>query len=340
MNPTDILNMTLVDLKSSQIDKDNNIIRKVAILSTEALDTDNKIFRKFTDRAMNDAITVFNGALARIDHDRDNQSTTESRGVRTGYGVYQNVRREGNKIFGDLHLWDCENARKVMSIAERTPNAVGNSIHAGGIIRENDDGIEIVEQLTPRTKYGFKPSIDLVEDPAATISLYQSKRNKTKKKENIMEWKDVTLDGIKTNRPDLYETVKAEGFSSRDSEIESIEQERDDISKKLDELQVKQSRSEREIMADRLLLESELPDYAKTDIFRSQLLSVKEIKDGDKTISIEDGIKTLIQDRIDALEPNGVHDNNEKNISQDRKKGKVDDDDFIDAFGRDNSYGL
>jgi len=328
----DIENLTIVDLKTSKIDKENNIINHVSILSTEAYDTDNKIFRIFTDRALSDAVRVFESALARVDHERENQSTVESRGVRSGYGVYQNVRREGDMIYGDLHLWDCDNARKVMSIAERTPHAVGNSIHAGGIITIDKNDIEIVEQLTPRTKYGFKPSIDLVEDPAATISLFQSRRTKSKSKENEMEFKDLTQELVRTNRPDLEKLFFDEGVKSRDEEVEKVIQERDAAVKKADELEVKQARTEREILVDKAIAESDLPDYARTDAFRKQLLQVKETKDGDKTISVEDGIKALIQDRIDVVEPGGVHDNTEKSVSQSRQTGKVTKEQFKDTF--------
>jgi hypothetical protein len=332
-NTMDIANLTIVDLKTSKIDKENNVISHVSILSDKAYDTEGNVFRKFTNDALNDAVKIFENALARVDHDRDNQSTVESRGVRSGYGVYQNVRREGDMVYGDLHLWDCDNARKVMSIAERTPHAVGNSIHAGGVVKEDKDGIEIVEQLTPRTKYGFKPSIDLVEDPAATISLFQSRRKKSESKENEMEYKDLTQELVRTNRPDLEALFFDEGAKSRDEEVEKIIQERDAAIKKADELEVKQAKSEREIMVDKAIAESDLPDYARTDAFRKQLLQVKETKDGDKTVSVEDGIKALIQDRMDVLEPGGVRDNTEKgNISQKKKTDKVSDEDFVNAY--------
>lgn len=334
---SDIFNLILVDLKESTIDKENNIIRNVAILSDKAIDTSGKIFRIFTDKALNDAINVLEGALARMDHDRQNESLVEPRGVNNAYGVYQSIKRKDNKIFGDVHLWDCEAARKVMSIAERTPNAVGNSIHVGGIVTEKD-GVEVVEQIVPRTKHGFKPSIDLVEDPAAVTGLFQNKKSSTNNnKENNMEWKDLTLDGIKTNRPELYETIKAEGFASRNAEIKSIEQERDDVSKKCDQLEVKLLSNERAVLVGKLLTESTLPDYAKTEAFRKQLLDVKESKDGDKVISAEDAIRALIQDRVDAITPGGVTNNPEKDIHQTKGSSKVEDADFITAFKSD--YG-
>lgn len=343
-------NVTLVDLKQSTIDKDNNIIRGVAILTTTALDKSDRIFRKFTDDAMNDAVSVFNGALARLDHDRETTDIPdgEGRGVRTGFGVYQNVRRNNGTVIGDLHLWDCPEAKKVMSIAERTPGAVGNSIHAAAIATEGEDGVEVVQRLLPRTVQGLKVSVDLVEDPAATISLYQDRRKKlkdtTNSKENGMEFETITIGQLKTNRSDIYDTIKAEGFASRDDEVKTLTQERDEAKKGADEakksadvLQVKQTRAEHEVLVDRILGESDLPDYAKTDVFHKQLMDVKESKDGDKTVSVEDGIKALIQDRADTLEPEGVRDNPSKDVAL-SKKNKVTVDEVADAFGSDDEY--
>jgi len=305
-------------------------------LSDKAVDVNGNIFRMFTDKALNDAVSVLEGALARIDHDKQNLNVVEPRGVSKAYGVYQNIKRKDNKIFGDLHLWDCEDARKVMSIAERTPDVVGNSIHVGGIVTEKD-GVEIVEQIVPRTKYGFRPSIDLVEDPAAVMGLFQNKKNLTNsKKENNMEWKDLTLESIKANRSDLYDAIKVEGFTSRNAEVKSIEQERNDISKKCDQLEVKLLSNERIVLVNRLLAESALPDYAKTETFKKQLVDVKESKSGDKVVTIEDGIKALIQDRLEAIVPGGVKDNMEKNINL-SKDGKINNAEFVDVFK--SSYG-
>ena len=327
----DITNMTIIDLKSAVIDKTGKTIKHLSILSSEAFDTDGKVFRRFSDAALNDAVQVFEGSLARLDHDK---GSTEPRGVRTGYGVYRDLKREGNKVFGDLHLWDCPEANKVLSIAERTPDAVGNSIHTSGIIRMEDD-VEIVEQLRPRTKLGFKPSVDLVEDPASTVGLYNERHKSNDKEKDSMEYKDITLDGLRANRKDLADVLKSEGFASRDKEVKGIENERDVLTKKVDEQAVRQTRAEREIMVSKLLAESSLPDYAKTDVFRKQLMDVKESKDGDKTITVEDKMKELIQDRLETTEPTGVRDNHEKDLSQGKPGSKITDEEFADTFTAD-----
>ena len=324
----DILNMTMVDMTQAVIDKPNNKIKHMAIMADVAMDTNGNVFRKFTDNALNNAVSIFNGALARLDHDRDNQSKNESRGVRTGFGVYQNIQREGNKIFGDLCLWDCEAARKVMSIAERTPNAVGNSIHAGGMGKEVD-GIEIIEQLMPRTKYGFKPSIDLVDDPAATTGIFQNKPNL--KEKNEMEFKDLTQELLKTNRPDLEKHFMDAGKAARNDEVKKLEQDKIALEKTIDEMKVKQAAIDRDVLAAKLVKEAKMPEYAVTDAFMSQLKRVEETKVGDKVISVEDGIKSLIQDRLNILDPGGVKGNGEdKDLKQ--SKGKVSDDVFVNTF--------
>lgn len=304
-------------------------------MSRKAVDTAGKVFREFSDNALQDALTVFNGAIARIDHDRD-ASEGGGRGVKTGYGVYKDLVMDGDMIFGDLHLWDCPEAKKVLSIAQRTPNVVGNSIHTGGIVSSRDNGIEHIEKLLSRNIAGHLPSIDLVDDPAATLGLFNSKHSVDNEKENSMEFKDLTLETVRINRPDLEKIFFDEGVKSRDEEVKKIQQERDDVAKKCDELEVKQAAVKHNSLVDKLLGESELPDYAKTSVFRKQLSQVKETKDGDKVVSAEDAIKVLIQDRLDSLEPHGVEDNGEKDTRQSKGK-ESNDDEFVSAFSAHNS---
>ncbi|MCK5020488.1 MAG: hypothetical protein KAS32_25950 [Candidatus Peribacteraceae bacterium] len=300
-------------------------------MSDVAYNTDGEIFRKFTDQALDSAVGVFEGAIARFDHDR-NATMEKPRGVATAFGVYQDVKREGDMIFGNLHLWDCADADKVASIAQNTPNAVGNSIHAGGICLDSDDdgdGIETCIILMSRTETGLRSSVDLVEDPAATTGIYQNRIKKTVKqsKENPeMDWSKVTLAGLKANCPDLLQSITDAGVKqgTEDAEkisapkIEVLTQERDKAAKKADTLEAKDARTVQQSKANKVLAESELPDCAKTDVFMNQLLAVKEKKDGDTTVSVEEGMKSLIQDRIVATTPGGVIDNEEKDLLQDK----------------------
>jgi hypothetical protein len=329
-------NTTIVDLKSSKIDSENMVIRRMSILSKNAYDRDGKVFRRFSDDAMTDALQVFNGAIARVDHDREITDSGASRGVKTGYGVFKDLTMSDGMIYGDLHLWDCPEAKKVLSIAQRTPSAVGNSIHTGGILGKSEKGIEIIARLLNRNSSGNLPSVDLVDDPAATMGVFNSKPD-NENKENDMEFKDITLEALKSNRPDLVKTLSDEGAKSRDEEVKTLTQEKEGLATKLDSVNIEMEKSKRNVMAEKLLSESDLPDYAKTDTFKKQLMEVSESKDGDKIITVEDKMKELIQDRLEATEPNGVHENHEKDLSQ-NKGDKVSNENFVETFSAQREY--
>ena len=144
-----------------------------------------------------------------------------------------------------------------------------------------------------------------------------------------MEWKDITVDGLKTNRPDLFQTMqtaaieqgKTEADKISEPKIKTLTEEKEKIEKEADTLKAKDARAVQTILANKLLAESELPDCAKTEVFTNQLLAVKEKKDGDKVVTAEEGMKALIQDRMDATDPEGVVDNEERIIIQ-SKTGK------------------
>lgn len=315
-NQADDINSTIqVDLKESKVDMDSRVIRNVAILGKSSHDASGSVRRTFSDNALNEAVSIFEGALARLDHDR---TATAPRGVKTAFGAYQNVKRVGDKIFGDLVLWACPEADKVLSIAAKTPNVVGNSIHAGGKIR-SDGAQEIVESLLPRTRQGFKAAVDLVDDPAATTNLFESK-------ENEMDWTKITLDELKANRSDIYEAIVTEGKTARDSEVKDLTESRTAVQSEVtslktenDTLKAKIAGIEKAALVEKVILESKMPAHAVTDVFKAQLMEVVESKDSTgKVITVEDGMKILVKDRINATKTRGVHGNGGKEIFEDK----------------------
>jgi hypothetical protein len=60
---------------------------------------------------------------------------------------------------------------------------------------------------------------------------------------------------------------------------------------------------------DKLLAEAQLPAAALTDVFRNTLYNVRESKQGDKVVSIEEQVKALIEDRRVSLGLAGVFNN-------------------------------
>jgi len=330
--------VSVVNLNQIKFDKDENSLKRVAIMSNIAKDMNNNIIRRFTDEAMNDAVRVFQGCIARIDHNYE--AGSDGRGVSTGFGVFQNTRLESDKVYGDLQLWDCEDARKVASIAQRTPTAVGFSIHTAGILSENnekdEDDIQVICGLLPRDTDGNLASIDLVDDPASTVSLFESKQKSVANKENeVMDWSKVTIDALRANRHDIYQSILEAGIKSKSKEIAKLEQERDKAVKKADEVSVKLSAIEQKRSMEELLSEAELPDFAVTDAFKEQLLNVSQKKKDDKVITVVDQMKALIDDRknlVDANTGDGVTGNHSKTVSQ-SKKGDVKVEDVQETFG-------
>lgn len=334
----DFNNMTVVNLEQSMFDSDNNTIKGVSIMSDKAVDSNDKIIRRFTLDAMKDGINVFQGAIARIDHDY--AGGQDGRGVKTGFGVFENTRLDQGKIFGDLVLWDCDDAKKVASIAQRTPRSVGFSIHTAGILLESnsreDKGVEVICKLLPRDTDGNKASVDLVDDPASTISLFESRDKNVNLETKEMDLTNVTAEALKANRHDIYQSIFEAGAKGRDGEITKLTQERDDAVKKADEAEVKLAGINQSRLVERLLAESGLPEHAVTDTFKSQLLAVSQKKDGN---DVEKQIKELIQDRKDLVgssnDENNVVSSHSKNVSQ--KKGGIDNDEFVGAFGQSQS---
>lgn len=284
--------LILSSLKEANIDKENKIIRDVVLLSRFSANN-----REYTPECLQKAVPMFEGIKAFLNHQRK-RDRGEGRDVKDLVGRYKNVRVEDDKLKGDLNLLDGPHAGTVLSIAEDMPDVAGNSIHAQGRYRRNN-GKEVVEELTKGH------SVDLVTDPATTASLFEETETK---EEKDMEWGKMTLAEFKINRADLYEAILAEGVSSRDDEVKTLGEERDQFKKDNDELKVKEAVGKKGELVDRLLNESELPDEAKTDTFRGILIVVQEKKEGDKVISVEDQVKALIEDRKSILDgKKGVH---------------------------------
>lgn len=307
MKETKLFILTESVLAESQIDKENRIIHNVIILSKNSVDASGKIRRTYTDDCLDRSVAIFEGAPAYIDHPDDNQAR-QGRSVRDQYGFYRGVQHIGEKVIAkDLVLYDNPDAALVMSIAEKNPKSAGNSIHAAGKVRA-EKGTEIVEEILPRTRWGHRSSVDLVDDPATTRGIFESRE----KGVTQMEWNEITVAQIQENRKDLYESIMMIGVSSRDGEVKILKEQLQTANKEVDDFKVKEALTVKKDLVERLLSESKLPAEAITDAFRGTLMNVQERKEGDKTITAEEGMKTLIEDRNTLINPGGVHGNNSK----------------------------
>ena len=156
----------------SKVDRENMVIRDVAVLGEKS--TNN---RRYTERAMNDAVRVFENAKAFLAH------STKERKLSELLGFFKNLRIAENKVRGDFHLVDeGELGKKILRIAETNPNLAGFSIDAIGETRQ-EGGKTIVESINQGN------SVDLVLDPATVQGLFEEVENEEIKEEvNLMPY--------------------------------------------------------------------------------------------------------------------------------------------------------
>ena len=311
---TQVLNLS-VDLTEATFNNDTPlVINNVAILGQTSVDTKGRVKRKYSDNCLQQACSIFEGAPAFIDHPTPDKKT-QHRSIKDMYGFYRGVRAElaEHKLRGDLHLFDSDLGRHVAAVAKSNPALAGNSIHAAGKIKM-ENGVQVVEEILPRNMWGVRASVDLVSDPATTKTLFESVNDNNLNKESDMELGNLTLAIIKEERDDLYSAVLAEGVASRNKEVDDLKVElkehktkRAEAEAKLDVQEAKAALAEQRAVVDKALSDSDLPEKGITDTFRSTLYGLTESKEGDKVITVEEQIKTQIEDRRALLGMNKVH---------------------------------
>lgn len=296
-----------IGFKEATFESDKPVIHNVVLLGAES-----KNKRRYTEQCMRSAVGLFENCQAFVNHPTKDEERDGMRDVRNLAGKFTNVRYENEKIRADFQgLPDDRATKKFMSIAENMPEIAGLSQNASGKIRV-EDGIQIVESITK------VHSVDLVASPATTNGMYENENKDNG--ENTMEYKDVTMIGLKEGRKDLVDKLIDEGKTGRDAEVKKLTEEKTALEAKLDELQVADALRDKEAKVDKILAESKLPTEAKTDVFRKMLLAV-EVKDGK---SLAEAVQELIDDRLTAI-------SGKKGVTNNTEKGKVDEGQTQDA---------
>lgn len=176
---------------SAEVDETNGLVKGVVIL-TGNKKSKNKTF--YTDKSLKEGVVRYEGAKMYLDHPKAGE---RNRSIRDLGGHYENVRIEGNLLKGDLHV--LESVRPIiMSIAKTKMKGVGLSIKDSGHGQEKD-GMFLVEGFNDVDDY----SIDFVTSASVNQNLFES----TKGGEDM---KELTLEKLREERPDLLESYKAE----------------------------------------------------------------------------------------------------------------------------------
>lgn len=266
----------LAAFSEAVVDRGSNIISNVTLLGKVS-----KNKRVYSEQAMTDAVRLYEGAHFYFDHPTDREMR-ERKGIRSVTdlaGRIRNPRKVGDKVRGDIEVLDREPSKGlIFALAEQMPDAVGNSHRASGKVRMSDDGTQIVESLDKVF------AVELVAEPATTAGLFESLQ-RTDPTEGTMELKDLTLEQLKSQRPDLVESVQTAVAASE--ELATLQTEKKALEEKLDALEVRDRERDHKALIESTLAEAKLPERFVTDLFRKQL---EEAAD-------EAAIKALIEDR-------------------------------------------
>jgi cation transport regulator ChaB len=241
--------------------------------------------RYYPAQVLEQAVPLFEGAKCYLDH--SDIKGIPNRSVRELTGFYENVKFAGKRVEADLQFLETEAGKVGLDIAKETVKhnklLAGLSIRGVGSVRKVEEGHE-VENLSKII------SVDMVSDPAAGgefLRLYESVM------EVKDEMKDLTLEKLKEERPDLVQSISEEVESrvygkkgELDKQLKEIKEQNDKMQKDIAEWKTYGQVKETETILEKELAKSELPDIAKERIrklYTGKIAKVEEITESIKS---------------------------------------------------------
>jgi hypothetical protein len=310
---------------------EDGVLANAVILGNTSIGPTGQVKRRYTDQCLQNAVSIFEGAGAFVDHPKGRASAAH-RSLRDMYGFYRNVRADltEGKLFGDLVTFGNEIGQHVRAIIAANPKLVGNSIVAAGR-GKRVKGVEVIEEIFPRTRWGTKATVDLVGDPATTKSLLEDRDTLHNKEFKMIELQNLTLTELREARPDLQKKLVEEGAGTRDTEIkdlkeqvEQLEKDKKNLTEEVSTLKAEKKEYEaatkkasKDALVTKLLAESKMPEKAITDSFKDVLTLVEDKEVDGKTVIAETQIKALIEDRC-LLVGHKAPDSNKKKAGKER----------------------
>lgn len=144
------------------VDLDKAVVYGVKILGLQSANR-----RRYTESAIKKARGLYEGRVVNLDHPTQPDRT---RACDERFGWLSNVREETDGLYGDLnYLQRHPMGPAFAEAAQRNPNLFGLSHNARGGGHLDDQGIEIIEEITDVV------SVDLVTDPATTGGLLEQR---------------------------------------------------------------------------------------------------------------------------------------------------------------------
>ena len=116
--------------------------------------------------------------------------------------------------------------------------------------------------------------------------------------EEQLKASEKAKDGDAKALTEQFRSEMKSGFAEQAKVIESLREENHALKSRLDDKEVRERIMAKDTLIDALLKESDLPEEAKTPLFRDDLRRLTERKEGDKIVAtIEEQIKARIVDR-------------------------------------------
>ena len=233
------------------------------------------------------AIPLFEGCKAYLNHPKL-EDMKEARDVRDLIGEHRNVHQVGEHLKSDIHLINNTLVRETLiPIIESKPHLIGNSVVVRGKKATTQEGRQFVEEI-----YAVR-SVDIVSEPATTKGLF----TEAQKQEDAMEWKDVTADRLKAERPDVYEAIvkpltdqvteakTAESaaktaLDAAKTDLTKTNEQLKETSQKLMNVEVEIAAKKKNDLIGKVVLEAKIPD----DLKYEEKDGVKQIKGHLRTI--------------------------------------------------------
>jgi len=202
----------LIDFFETQIAKENidvekRIIRNVLILQEKS--ANNRIYPR---DVLEKAIPLYEGARAFINHTKPGLSA--DRDIRDTIGKLTNPHYADGKIRADLQLLKNQ-SDFITDLAEMNIQGIGFSHHAKGEVVKKDD-IEEVKSISKVI------SVDLVIEPATTRTVFE---DINRKEQDEMDMKELTIEKLKIDRPDLIEQIEKSILEKSKEEVDKLKTE-------------------------------------------------------------------------------------------------------------------
>lgn len=258
-----------------QVDNEASVIRGVKILGAVSRNQ-----RTYAEGVMQRAIPLYEGIKVNINHPKG--SADQPRDYRDRFGILENVHFRDNGIYADLKFNPKHNiAEQFVWDAQNAPGNVGLSHNIEARTKRGENTLVIEEILSVI-------SVDLVGDPATTVGLFES-QNSPEQENDTMTLEKLTLDELRSSRPDLCDKLREEVLSSSDdaAKQKAVTEENQALKKELDGLKALQEAAKRTASIDKLLSEAGIKPVHISVVFRQQLESATSDKD----------LQALIEDR-------------------------------------------